>query len=45
MESIIMTGKMVHLSRLKHPARLSDTSKVEATGQQNMGFNQILIPT
>lgn len=34
MESIIMTGKTVHLSRLNHPVRPSDTSKIEATGQQ-----------
>lgn len=34
MESIMVTGKMVNLTRLNYPVRLSDTSKLGATGQQ-----------
>lgn len=45
MESIIVTGKMVNLTRLNRPARLSDTSKLGATPAAKMAFNQILIST
>ena len=34
MESIMVTGEMVNLSRLNHPVGLSDASKVGGTGQQ-----------